>query len=104
LILNRRPLSLDFRCLRVLAETGKVQARGRDLPSRVFWRGLLVCAIDGTMMCCPDTEANLRVFRRGGGSHGGTGCPMVRLLALVACGTRRIIDVTFGSTSVGETT
>jgi 4-aminobutyrate aminotransferase-like enzyme len=29
---------------------------------------------------------------------------MVRLLALVACGTRRIIDVTFGSTSVGETT
>jgi hypothetical protein len=87
-----------------LAETGKVQARGRDLPSRVFWRGLLVCAIDGTMMCCPDTEANLRVFRRGGGYHGGTGCPMVRLLALVACGTRRIIDVTFGSTSVGETT
>jgi hypothetical protein len=70
----------------------------------VFWRGLLVCAIDGTMMCCPDTEANLRVFRRGGGSHGGTGYPMVRLLALVACGTRTIIDVTFGSTSVGETT
>jgi hypothetical protein len=69
----------------------------------VYWRGLLVCAIDGTMMCCPDTAANLRVFRRGGGHHGGTGYPMVRLLALVACGTRTIIDATFGSTSVGET-
>src|SRR5205823_2164670 len=25
----------------------------------VYWRGLLVCAIDGTMLCCPDTTANL---------------------------------------------
>jgi hypothetical protein len=54
----------------------------------VWWRGLLVCAVDGTMMCCPDTTANLARFRRGGGHHGGTGYPMVRLLALVACGER----------------
>lgn len=70
----------------------------------VYWRGLLVTAIDGTTMCCPDTPANLRVFRRGGGNHGGTGYPMIRVLALLACGTRTIIDATFGSTSVGETT
>jgi hypothetical protein len=70
----------------------------------VFWRGRLVTAIDGTMMCCPDTAANLRVFCRGGGHHGGTGYPMVRVLALVACGTRTIIDAVFGSTGVGETT
>ena len=70
----------------------------------VYWRGRLVTAVDGTMMCCPDTAANLRVYRRGGGNHGGTGYPMLRLLALVACGTRTIIDATFGSTSVGETT
>jgi hypothetical protein len=69
----------------------------------VFWRGKLVCAIDGTSMCCPDTPANLRVFRKGGSNHGGTGYPMIRLLALVACGTRTIIDATFGSTSTGET-
>jgi hypothetical protein len=56
------------------------------------------------MLCCPDTAANLAVYCKGGGSHGGTGYPMVRLLALVACGTRTIIDVTFGSTAVGETT
>jgi hypothetical protein len=70
----------------------------------VYWRGRLVTAVDGTMMCCPDTPANLRVYRRGGGHHGGTGYPMIRVLALVACGTRTIIDATFGTISVGETT
>jgi hypothetical protein len=69
----------------------------------VYWRGRLVTAIDGTMMCSSDTAANLRVFRRGGGHHGGTGYPMIRMLALVACGTRTIIDATFGATSTGET-
>jgi Insertion element 4 transposase N-terminal/Transposase DDE domain len=69
----------------------------------VFWRGRLVCAFDATTMCCPDTPANLRMFCKGGSNHGGTGYPMVRLLALVACGTRTIIDATFGSTSIGET-
>ena len=70
----------------------------------VYWRALLVTAIDGTVMCCPDTAANLQVYHRGGGLHGGTGYPMVRLLALVACGTRTVIDTTFGAGSVGETT
>jgi hypothetical protein len=69
----------------------------------VHWRGRLVCAVDGTMMCCPDTVANLGVYRRGGGNHGGTGYPMLRLLALVACGTRTIIAATFGTDQVGET-
>ena len=70
----------------------------------VYWRGRLVTAIDGTMMCCPDSAANLRVYRRGGGHHGGTGYPMIRVLALLACGTRTVIDARFGSISVGETT
>jgi hypothetical protein len=69
----------------------------------VYWRGRLVTAIDGTSMCCPDSTANVQVFRHGGGYHGGTGYPMVRMLALVACGTRTIIDATFGSDRVGET-
>jgi Insertion element 4 transposase N-terminal/Transposase DDE domain len=70
----------------------------------VWWRGRLVTAIDGTTICVADTPENLRVLRKGGGHHGGTGYPMVRLLALVGCGTRTIIDVVFGSTSIGETT
>ncbi len=69
----------------------------------VWWRGRLVTAVDGTHLCCPDTPANLAVYCKGGSNHGGTGYPMVRLLALVACGTRTIIDVTFGTTRRGET-
>ncbi|CCG02038.1 transposase [Blastococcus saxobsidens DD2] len=69
----------------------------------VWWRGRLVTAIDGTTMCCPDTPANLVVYRKGGGHHGGTGYPMIRLLALVACGTRGLLATTFGTTGRGET-
>jgi hypothetical protein len=69
----------------------------------VNWRGRLVCAIDGTILCCPDTPANLAVYLRGGGYQGGTGYPMVRLVALVACGTRTIIEATFGTDRIGET-
>lgn len=69
----------------------------------VWWRGRLVCAVDGTILGCPDTPANLRVYHRGGGYQGGTGYPLVRVLALVACGTRTVIDAVFGTDRVGET-
>lgn len=59
----------------------------------MYWRGRLVCAVDGTILCCQDTPANLAVYHRGGGYQGGTGYPMVRLLTLVGCGTRAVIDV-----------
>lgn len=70
----------------------------------VRWRGRLVTAIDGSILSCADTAANLRVYQRGGGYQGGTGYPLVRVLALMACGTRTIIDAVFGTDRVGETT
>jgi Insertion element 4 transposase N-terminal/Transposase DDE domain len=70
----------------------------------VWWRGLLVCAIDGTILTVPDSPANLARFTKGGGHHGGTGYPQARLLALVACGTRTLIDAVFGPVTAGETT
>jgi hypothetical protein len=70
----------------------------------VWWHGLLVCAIDGTVLSVPTSPANLTRFTKGGGHHGGTGYPQVRLLALVACGTRTLIDAVFGPTTCGETT
>jgi hypothetical protein len=66
--------------------------------------GLLVCAIDGTTLSVPDTPANLGVYASQPGHHGGSGYPLLRLVALVACGTRSLIDVVFGPTSSGETT
>lgn len=67
------------------------------------WRGLLVCAIDGTTITVPDSPAVLARFTKQAGNHGGTGYPQLRLLALVACGTRTLIDAVFGPTT-GETT
>jgi hypothetical protein len=69
----------------------------------VRWRGLLVCAVDGTTMAVPDSPANLARYGHQSGSHGGSGYPLIRLLAVVACGTRTLLGVTFGPFRVGET-
>jgi hypothetical protein len=68
----------------------------------VRWHGLLVCAIDGTTMAIPDSPRNLAAYGKQPGSHGGSGYPLLRLVALVACGTRTVIDAVFGPTSCGE--
>jgi hypothetical protein len=68
----------------------------------VRWCGLLVCAIDGTTMAVPDGARNLAVYTKQAGNHGGSGYPLLRLVALVACGTRTVIDVVFGPTTRGE--
>ncbi|WP_330180637.1 IS4 family transposase [Nocardia sp. NBC_01503] len=66
------------------------------------WRGLLVCAVDGTTMFVSDSAANAGTFARQGGGNGDSGYPMLRLLAVVACGTRTVIDVVFGTSGVSE--
>jgi Insertion element 4 transposase N-terminal/Transposase DDE domain len=70
----------------------------------VRWRGLLVCAIDGTTMTVPDSPANLTAYRKHRCNHGGSGYPQIRLTALVACGTRALLDAVFGTTDLGELT
>lgn len=69
----------------------------------VWWRGLLVCAIDGTMAAVPDSPANLTRFAKHRCNNGGAGYPALRLLVLVSCGTRTLLDAVFGPTSDGET-
>jgi hypothetical protein len=68
----------------------------------VRWCGLLVCAIDGTTMTIADSPRNLAVYGKQAGNHGGSGYPLLRLVALAACGTRTIIDAVFGPASCGE--
>lgn len=69
------------------------------------WRGLLVCAIDGTSLFVPNSDANAVAFgRQTGRPDAESGYPMLRLLTLVACGTRTVIDAVFGAYRVGETT
>ena len=53
----------------------------------------------------PTARRTWRVFtKQRRRHHGGSGYPQLRLLALVACGTRTVIDAVFGPTSTGETT
>jgi hypothetical protein len=69
----------------------------------VWWRGLLVCAIDGTLMAVPDSPANQAEFTKHRCNNGGAGYPALRLLVLVSCGTRTVLDAVFGPTTEGET-
>lgn len=70
----------------------------------VWFKDLLVTAIDGTILTVPDTGGVRTRYTKQSGNHGGTGYPQVRLLALVACGTRALVDAVFGPTTIGETT
>ena len=56
-------------------------------------------------MTVADSAANLAVYsKQRGGRNGDSGYPMLRLLALVSCGTRTVIDAVFRPVSAGETT
>ena len=64
-----------------------------------------MCAIDGTVMTVADSAANLAVYsKQRGGRNGDSGYPQLRLLALVSCSTRTVIDAVFRPVSAGETT
>ena len=70
-----------------------------------WWRGLLVCAIDGTTLDVPDTPGHRARLGKGSNQYtAASGYPQIRLVALVACGTRAIIDAVFGPTAEGEKT
>jgi hypothetical protein len=74
-------------------------------PQAARWKGLLVCALDGTIMTVADSPANLAVYsKQRGGPTGGGSYPTLRLLALVSCGTRSLLDAAFRPVRDGETT
>jgi hypothetical protein len=98
--LGPKPLRWLFDLLR-----GPAATTLSTVANGTYWRGLLVCAIDGTIMTVADSEANLSVYaKQRGGATGGSSYPLLRLVALVACGTRSVIDAVFGPISSGETT
>jgi hypothetical protein len=58
--------------------------------------GLLVAAWDGTVIDAEDTPANAAAFGRPGTRKGKGACPQLRLVTLVACGTRGLLDAAIG--------
>lgn len=68
------------------------------------WRGLLVCAWDGTTVEAPDCGGNAAAFGKNGNQHPAQGFPLVQLLVLVACGSRALLGAAVDTIKVGETT
>ncbi|MEV5212484.1 IS4 family transposase [Micromonospora sp. NPDC053740] len=94
--LGPAPLRALFELLRGPAATGAVAG--------VWWRGLLPVVIDGTVIAVADSPANLRRYVKHRCNNGGSGYPTLRLSALLACGTRSILDAVFDPSTTGETT
>jgi hypothetical protein len=67
------------------------------------WKGLLVVAIDGTHLDVADDEAvRAKLGKQANQYTTASGYPQVMLVALVACGTRAVIDAVFGPRKPGE--
>jgi hypothetical protein len=64
----------------------------------VFYEGLRVCAVDGTVFDLERTSENLARFEVPPGGW----FPQLRLVALVECGTLAVIDAAHDSIGVGE--
>ncbi|MER8162700.1 hypothetical protein [Streptomyces sp. NPDC094472] len=79
-----------------------VRGPAATIAAQVRWRGLLVVAVDGTLLPVPDTPANLTVFAKQRCNHGSGGYPQVRLAALVAWETRAVIGAVFPSAATAE--
>ncbi|UIX28541.1 IS4 family transposase [Streptomyces sp. GQFP] len=69
---------------------------------RGSYRGRRLVALDGTTQCVPDDPAVTWHFPKHIGEVKEFGYPMVRLVALVECGTRALIDAAFGPDRIGE--
>ena len=78
---------------------GPVADRGQ---SCTFYRGLRLVAVDGTTLSAPDEEAVTWYYRKHVGTVRTFGYPLVRLVAIVECGTRALLDAAFGPDSTGE--
>ncbi len=92
--LGAAPLKALFDLLRGPAATTATHA--------VRWQGLLLTVIDGTLLTVADSDDNCGRYVKQRGNHGGSGYPILRLSALLTCGTRSVIDAVFDPISTGE--
>lgn len=77
-------------------------AEGWALPSsqKHLWHGLKVLGVDGTTLRIPDSPENREEF----GLYGGSGYPLVRVVALMALRSRLIMRCAFAGGRTGEST
>ncbi|MGC5341500.1 transposase [Streptomyces sp. DT24] len=77
--------------------------RLRSVPLAPIKRACLTVAIDGTCLDVPDSPLHRARLGSITNQYGTSGYPQICLTALVACGTRAVLDAAFGPRSSGET-
>jgi hypothetical protein len=87
--------------LRRLFETLAGPVAHRDVPG-AFYRGLRTVAIDGTYLHTPDEKQITWKYPKRSGDTLEFGYPLLRLLVVIECGTRAVLDAAFGPESDGE--
>ncbi|MEV0494329.1 transposase domain-containing protein [Streptomyces atratus] len=68
-----------------------------------LFKGLLTVAIDGTYLDVPDSPLHRARLGKSTNQYATSGYPQICLTALVAWGTRAVLDAAFGPRSSGET-
>jgi hypothetical protein len=90
--------------LRALFEAVAGPVAGPGMPG-VFWRRFRVVAVDGTTLRVSDAPGLAGGgYRKRSGVRAEFGYPLLRLVALVECGTRALVGAVFGPERDGETT
>lgn len=92
--LGSAPLSVLFDQVK-----GVVAAEG---TAGSWWRGFRTVAWDSTGILVADSEANRSYCGRHTGKNGAGGYPLMRVSALVECGTRALIDAVLGPWTQAE--
>ncbi|GAA2974345.1 IS4 family transposase [Streptomyces enissocaesilis] len=87
--------------LSVLFDQVKGAVAAKDAAGS-WWKGLRTVAWDSTGVLVADSEANRSYCGRAAGRNGVCGFPMIRLSALVECGTRALVDAVLGPWTQSE--
>ncbi|WP_406416323.1 transposase domain-containing protein [Streptomyces sp. NBC_00873] len=77
---------------------------GRPRDAGVTWRALRCVALDGTLLHVPDDEQLTWRYPKRSGERLEFGYPVLRLVALVECGTRALLDAAFGPSPPANST
>jgi hypothetical protein len=93
---------LGVRPMRALFDLLRGPVSAIRTPGARF-KGLLTVAIDGTYLDVPDSPLHRARLGKSTNQYTTSGYPQICLSALVACGTRAVLDAAFGPRSSGET-
>lgn len=77
--------------------TVKLLAKSPRKHPFAFYKGLRLMGVDGTLLSCPDTDANREAFGRSSNQTSNSAFPKVRVVSLCELGTRVLLRSVIGT-------